>query len=254
MYINIKSFLLRLFILITALLNHSNITHADSPAIVCLHNITGQMRVKARCSRSESAVTLQTLNKKITGQKGDKGDTGAHGVQGTQGIQGVTGPKGDPGNDAPLPLGIYDINNQRVGAVLQVGCPLYVESVYDAATTALLINERLYFVCIAKSGFTAYTDILFASSNCTGTAYQAANLIPSNGDSLFAVSQLVKSGSTALLYAVDYQAGTQSITYNSFLSATDGGCHVTTSGPYSMRPLTLIKNLSAEYTAPFEVK
>jgi hypothetical protein len=255
---------------------------AEPVSVLCMDRKSGRLLVRIKCKKSESAVTSKSLTNAVSanvvGQKGDKGDVGVQGLQGVkgdqglqgikgdQGIQGVKGDqgiqgpsglkgdRGDPGQDAPLNFTLYDSTEQPIGPVLQLGCPQGGSVMFDTITTVIQISGSSYLICAEKAGFAGFTDILYSTNDCTGTPYHPVVGLPSYGNTLLVPALLENNPNQAKLYSIDYISSPVSVTYNSYRAATNGQCQITTSGPYPMRPLIYIGNLSSLYTPPFNVK
>jgi hypothetical protein len=67
-----------------------NSSATEVPA--CVHKKNRVLRIKERCNKSESSITLNTGN--IIGPQGPKGDIGPQGIQGPKGDIGPQGPSG----------------------------------------------------------------------------------------------------------------------------------------------------------------
>ena len=151
-------------------------------------------------------------------------------------------------------LSLYDAANKKIGPVLQAGCYSGTNgTLYDNVTTVVRVNDRPYLVCGSNVGFTGFSDLLFESSDCSGTGYLGPATFPGNASTLFVPGVVSNQDGRALLFAVDYSSQLVSVTYNSSRNY-EGSCTVTSSGSYLLRPVVFVSDLSALYTGPFSVR
>lgn len=257
---------------------------AESASTLCISKSDGKIFARKKCKKSESILTSKALSESLViskelsskgekgdkgdkGDKGEKGDQGVPGIQGHQGSTGAQGPKGEqgakgdtgltgaPGQNAKPNISVYDIQDQLIGPVLQTDCPFNSDlQKFNLVTLLIKISDRSYYVCVSRSGFNGFEDILFPTNDCSGNGYVDPSSFPSNDKSLVVPSVLANNGGKAILYELDYSNGLKTITYHSYLSGANGICHMTTSGPYQLRAITNAVDLSSLYLAPFIIK
>lgn len=121
------------------------------------------------------------------GPQGEQGPQGVAGNQGEQGLQGIQGPKGDPGAIGPkgdtgpmLPgFKVVDATGALIGHLLESN---YGNSPYFAFAMVSL-DGSYYRTAFSYNGFNIDpwadgTLTLWSNSDCSGTAYKRAGILP----------------------------------------------------------------------------
>jgi hypothetical protein len=221
------------------LLGFSILLFATSAAadVACV-NKRGKLTLRAACKKREWAVSFSALGiSGATGAAGPQGPKGDAGPQGNDGPKGDKGEKGDPGADGLGVLSVYDSTGKRIGPALEP----------DYETSVLLERNGFRFLArVTPTGFIDSLELMFSSSDCTGTPYVNASYF---GSSFF--DRPIIGGPRETLYVPDLSVMAETITPRSIQTSTS--CISTTADPglfYRLIPKT---NLLDEFIPPYTV-
>jgi len=202
----------------------------------CVNRENGLVRIVApgtTCKRSENAMAWNS-----TGPAGDAGAPGATGPAGPAGSQGPVGPEGPAG---PMLLSVVDANGKTVGwAVGTDSMSAHVP--FRVGDVSIVL--RVYRNGIQDSG---EGGPIFESADCSGSAYLLGAVYPYT---LF--PRTVVAGPGYRVYVADLAAPTVEFTPRSQLNEA-GECQPNVTSPQPGVAVSLLIDLSTEFTPPFRI-